>query len=267
MSIMEIPVNRWYKVLPARHSWRSYDARPVAEAELERLREICAGLSGHGARAVIVSGDTGRVFRGIVGSYGAVTGAPTYSAFIGDIEDINVNEKIGYLGEGVVLEAVALGLSTCWVGGFFRPGMVASEVGIGPTEKVFAVTPIGHRTEAPSRNDRALKALAKSHSRKPLGELCSGLPGDGWPPWVREALEAARIAPSATNRQPWRFRVTAGSITVSADSMKDTYRISRRLDCGIAMLHLELGARHAGAEGIWEYLAAPEVARFRVDTR
>ena len=94
--MMKIPVHRWYNVIPERHSWRSYDdTRSVADTELERLREVCYRLSGPGARAVIVTGDIGRVFRGILGSYGAVTGAPAYAAFIGDLEDLNVNEKIG----------------------------------------------------------------------------------------------------------------------------------------------------------------------------
>ncbi|MHB1361165.1 MAG: hypothetical protein ACYCW5_01020 [Thermoleophilia bacterium] len=39
--------------------------------------------------------------------------------------------------------------------------------------------------------------------------------------------------------------------------------ISERLDCGIAMLHPELGARHAGARASREYLEAPDVARLR----
>ena len=64
---------------------------------------------------------------------------------------------------------------------------------------------------------------------------------------------AARLAPSAVNRQPWRFVCGDRSISVSLDKKRDTYKISRRLDCGIAMLHLELGARHAGAAGLWTY--------------
>jgi hypothetical protein len=40
--------------------------------------------------------------------------------------------------------------------------------------------------------------------------------------------------------------------------------ISRRVDCGIAMLHFEVGARLMGGVGVWEMLEAPEVARYRV---
>ena len=44
-------------------------------------------------------------------------------------------------------------------------------------------------------------------------------------------------------------------------TMKD-WKLSRCLDCGIAMLHFELGARAAGLPGEWEFLEAPEVARY-----
>jgi len=68
-----------------------------------------------------------------------------------------------------------------------------------------------------------------------------------WPDWIISALEAARMAPSAVNRQPWRFSVEEDdSIKISVDSFRDPYRISKRLDCGIAMVHIEVGAGHIG---------------------
>lgn len=80
---------------------------------------------------------------------------------------------------------------------------------------------------------------------------------------INEFYNIASII-NAVNRQPWRFLVDERSITVSTDSLKDTYHIPKRLDCGIAMLHIELGARHVGVEGRWEYLKASDVARFNV---
>jgi hypothetical protein len=64
------------------------------------------------------------------------------------------------------------------------------------------------------------------------------------------------------NRQPWRFEVGTNTITVAVDNLHDTYNIPKRLDCGIAMLHLELGALAAGVNGTWEFLLPPRVARF-----
>jgi len=82
--------------------------------------------------------------------------------------------------------------------------------------------------------------------------------------WVRIALEAARLAPSAMNRQPWGFEVAPGSITVSVRTGGPEMTISKRLDCGIAMLHIEVAAMSRGVRGSWEWLKPPGVARFSV---
>lgn len=50
------------------------------------------------------------------------------------------------------------------------------------------------------------------------------------------------------------------TITVAVDNLHDTYNIPKRLDCGIAMLHLELGALAAGVTGTWEFLLPPRAA-------
>ena len=103
-----------------------------------------------------------------------------------------------------------------------------------------------------------------AHQRKPLTELITGLDETELPHWMKSALEAARLAPSAINRQPWRFHVEPYSITVSVDSPRFTFGISKRLDCGIAMLHIEVAALNCGVQGEWEFLKAPQVARFTI---
>ena len=80
-----------------------------------------------------------------------------------------------------------------------------------------------------------------------------------------EQQEAARLAPSAVNRQPWRFNVETNSITVSVNTPRREYGLSKRLCCGIAMLHIEVAALSCGASGSWTFLEPPLVARF--DTR
>jgi len=89
---------------------------------------------------------------------------------------------------------------------------------------------------------------------------------EDWPEWVWSALNDARMAPSAVNRQPWGFRVGAEGITVFVRGRGSEFGISRRLDCGIAMLHLEAGAAARGIFGKWEWLKTPDVARFTADS-
>ena len=95
--------------------------------------------------------------------------------------------------------------------------------------------------------ERVMQGMAGAHNRKSVAVLAPGI-GDGWPDWAVAAVETARLAPSAVNRQPWRFRMDAGALVIARDGAMETPKVTKRLDCGIAMLHAELGARAAGAD-------------------
>ena len=51
------------------------------------------------------------------------------------------------------------------------------------------------------------------------------------------------------------------SIVVKGDDSTGEWK---RLNCGIAMLHLEVGALKEGVAGEWEYLTLPQIAEFKV---
>lgn len=262
---MEIPFSRWYNAIASRRSRRQFESRPVESNVLTHLRIFCAEFRPFPeARAVLVTQSPDSVFKGAVGHYGKIKGAPAFIAFIGKTDSPHSSEKVGYLGEGVILEATSLHLATCWVGGFFRPETAASLAGAGENERVLAVTPIGHAGEDLSLEERIMTGFGRTHQRKPLSEQVTGLEETKWPGWIKSALEAARLAPSAVNRQPWRFHVEPDSITISVDNRKDTFNIPKRLDCGIAMLHIEVASLNNSVRGEWEFLEAPKVARFRV---
>jgi hypothetical protein len=70
------------------------------------------------------------------------------------------------------------------------------------------------------------------------------------------------LAPSAVNRQPWGFDLEDDSITVHVRTGGPEFSVSKRLDCGIAMLHIEVAAMSCGVRGEWQFLKAPQVARF-----
>lgn len=248
---MEIPVESWYKAIFTRRSRRIYKKIGVPPEKLDRLVAICQNFQPYPeARAVLVDQPSEQVYRGFMGSYGKILNAPVYIAFIGDMDSSRVQEAVGFTGQGIVLEATAMGLGTCWVGGYFRPEEVNRQISTAKNERVLAITPIGFPKDSLSIQEKLMIGFGRLHKRKPLSELVTGIPKQEW---MNTALEAARLAPSAVNRQPWRFLCGGKSITVLLDKKRDTYKISRRLDCGIAMLHLELGARHAGAAGRWSY--------------
>jgi len=85
-----------------------------------------------------------------------------------------------------------------------------------------------------------------------------------WPAWAQEATAAVRIAPSGANRQPWRLHMD-GDALVLTEAPKVYW--TAPIDFGIAMLHAELGAAHAGVIGRWSVGRGGEVARFIPRTR
>jgi len=258
---MEIPIDSWYDAIFLRHSHRKYSGEVPEDDVTTRIERVCDEFRPFsGARAVLVKDSGKDVFKGAVGEFFyKVTQTPYYVVFIGDMETPNVQSVTGYLGEGVILEATALGLNTCWVGGFYRRECVLKQVNLEGEERILGLTPIGYSKDNADR----VGVSSKQYRRKNLEKLVTSGDVDG-EKWIRAALEAARIAPSAGNRQPWRFEIGNDSITVSSDSMRKDFRISRRLDCGIAMLHLELGALSEGLHGNWEFLEHPRVATYRI---
>jgi len=262
---MEIPFSRWYWAINKRRSRRQFDGRSVELDLLAQLRTVCAEFRPFPhARSVLVTESPGKVFKGAIGPYGKIKGAPAFIAFIGNMDSPYVQEEVGYTGESIILEATALHLSTCWVAGFFRPELAASLAGTSEGERVIAVTPIGYAREHQSLEERLMTGFGLTHRRKPLSSLVTGLKDTAWPDWTGVALEAARLAPSAINRQPWRFHIEPDGIIISVDSRGTEFGISKRLDCGIAMLHFEVAALNCGIKGKWEFLEAPQVAHFRI---
>jgi nitroreductase len=261
---MDIPFNRWYPAIANRHSRRRYDSsRPIPPDILAGLQKVCDSFRPFPtARAELITDSPDKIFNLIFGSYGFIRGAPMALAFVGDRNNPHAQEAVGYTGEGLILEATALGLSTCWVAGFFRPAVVAEFIHLSPDEKVPAVSPLGYSLHSRTLGERMVSRIARSRRRNPLSAVAAGLPESAWPSWVKPALEAARVSPSAANRQPWRFQIEPNAIIISARNSALGGGVSKRLDCGIAMLHLEIAALHHGIRGVWELMEAPQVARF-----
>jgi nitroreductase len=258
---MELPFEKWYPAIFKRRSRRNFSSRLPEREKIDQLERVCREFRPFGeARVEFVQSPPEGIFKGIVGRYGKVTGAPFYLAFIGRLSSPRVQEIAGYVGEAAVLEATALGLDTCWVGGFFKPEIVRQRLSLEEEEKVLSVSPLGYAREPLNLTERTFRGIAGSAKRKSLKELI--VQGNPDSSWMKKALESARLAPSAANRQPWRFSLTEDSILVSTDTKRDVSMISKRLDCGIAMLHLELGALEAGVKGRWEFLESPDVAQF-----
>jgi nitroreductase len=263
---MDIPFTRWCSVIETRRSRRHFNPNRPIEAEISTaLDTVCKQFRPFPhARTCLVTESVQDVFKGIAGSYGKIKDAPAFIAFIGNMDSPYVQEEAGYTGEGVILEATALGLNTCWVGGFFRPQSAASLVEISKNERVLAVSPVGLALGTESTEEKMMTGFGRTHKRLPISRLVSGAAIEKSPKWMRASVEAARLAPSAVNRQPWSFNLEDDGIRVSIRTSGAEFNVSKRLDCGIAMLHIEVAAQVSGCNGEWEFLQSPQVAKFKV---
>lgn len=255
-----------------RKSVRRYDGQPIAPETWQALVERVAGLDRYTdapVRVAFVQG-TARVqevFRGVVGNYGRVAGAPAFMAFVA-ASAVAAGAPLGFLGEEAVLEATALGLGTCWVAGFFRPRVAAELVGtLAPGERVVAVSPLGYAApESPLRTLawKAGKALSGTdRPRLPVEEFTQSAVLVALPEEILLALESVRRAPSAYNRQPWRFAVRHGWLYVLPAS-EWAKAATAGIDCGIAMAHVAVTACAQGLYGAWAPApgGTPGFARF-----
>ena len=132
-------------------------------------------------------------------------------------------------------------------------------------ESVLAVTPVGHALDRKQFVERMMSVAVRSAARRQVEQIAPGLvrddgpAGAAWPAWAVTAVEAARLAPSGATKQPWRFRMRADALVLSG-AEKTCW--TAPIDYGVAMLHVELGAMHEGVRGVWDRLAAPDVASF-----
>jgi nitroreductase len=241
-----------------RVSTRSYQDRPVDAAILHSLLSAAEGadhVSNAPPRVSLISGTelTSRVLTFVVGSYGLVLNAPHLLAGILPSESPAARVDLGYVLEQVVLQATEFGLGTCWITGTYDSNAAGDAVETSSSEVVAAVCALGRPSETRlGRFHSALvHRLAGAGRRKPLSEIAyletwgGAWSAEGADPSLVTVLEHCRLAPSAANRQPWRFIVRRDAIALAL-------KRSRPIDAGIVMAHFALAAASLGISGRWE---------------
>jgi nitroreductase len=255
-----------YEATEHRHSLRSYTGEALPADKRQMLLDFMENgwepYPGGTTRAVLLEGRdvTKQIFKGVIGSYGAVQNAPAVVAFVADVKEPFFYEATGYMGEQIVLYATWLGFDTCWVGGFFRPETAGELIGLAANERVVAVSPIGFgkKDGMSSLYEGLFKFGTKRGKRKGIEEI-SYLEDAVPPRWFDRGMDTVQIAPSSFNAQPWHVmyhrdgRIAMSSITEYKDK-KPLFKgapNSSRLCCGIAMLHFKVATRALGIEGRW----------------
>lgn len=264
--IQEAAAERLSAGLFARRSVRTYSGEPLKPEEAAQLRAFRPHRLGSArVRHILLEGAAvDAILKGLVGSYGRIVGATGLLVFVTQEQDPGYMAETGYYGQQVLLEATALGLATCWVGGAFRREAARGAIALAEGENILVVSPVGHAAVTAGLrrlHDMSMKLFVPQRGgRKPLETVVQGdVPAEGW---LRTALEAARWAPSSVNLQPWRFTVDGTSVTVSHEPTGRS-EDPRALDCGIAMANFAVAAAARGVQGRWElYPGAQPLARY-----
>jgi hypothetical protein len=248
---------RWFDAVPVRSSRRAYASTPSA-TDLAELTAMAGSFAPfEDAHTIVVPLAPANLFSGIIGAYGRVSGPCAAIVFVVGPASPAADVHCGYTGEALVLEAQARGLGTCWMSGTFSRAVARTLPGLRADEVVRAVSPLGVPAERHTNVERLLYGKSRPRSRKSLEAIAPGI--EMWPGWAAAGVRAAQVAPSAMNRQPWSFRYEEGAVVVGVHAAIGG---TGRLDCGIAMLHFELGARSEGSDGVWEPLQGDDVARW-----
>lgn len=204
-----------------RHSVRQYTDRPIPAEVLAELEAEAAACNREGGLHMQLVSNEPEAFQGIMAHYGKFSGVRNYLALIGP-KGPDLDEKIGYYGERLVLKATQLGLDSCWVALTFRRGKCRCTV--APGEKLVCVAALGYGV-----------THGVPHKSRPMEDLCQ-VRGE-MPAWFRSGMEAALLAPTAVNQQ--KFRLTLAGNTVQAESTGGFYS---KVDLGIVKYHFETGA-------------------------
>jgi nitroreductase len=248
-----------------RISVRSYDHQDIPQQIIEKINSF--------ARNVPVLFDT-RIKVQILnvpslqkdvdlklGTYGIIRGTNYFIASTHPDDSIS-RLNAGYVLEYIVLYAASLGLGSCWLAGTFNRSAFSQAMAMKKGEVMPAIIalgyPIGQKTHL---LDSIFRVVAKSRTRKswdqiffnenfssPLSESEAGQ--------LTDAFEMLRLAPSASNKQPWRLLKCGNRIHFyiyrTPRNNKLPYHHLAYVDLGIGMAHFELTNRELGLPGVWE---------------
>lgn len=213
------------EVIKERHSVRQFQDIPVTEVDREQLKELieaCNTESGLHMQLILNDPDC---FNTFLAHYGKFTNANNYIAMVGKKSFRDLDERCGYFGQKIVLEAQRMGLNTCWVAGTYGKGKC--KAAINADEKIVCVIAIGYGA------NNGVK-----HRSKPVEKLCSVREED-MPVWFKNGVKAAMMAPTALNQQKFMIDLKGDLAVITAKAGPMT-----KIDLGIVKYNFEAASGH-----------------------
>nr|QIM10161.1 nitroreductase [uncultured Prevotella sp.] len=206
---------------------RRYKDIPLEQTCIDTLQKKIAECNKLGNLHIQLVTDERKAFTGVL-SYGKFSGVNSYLAMVGKKAD-DLDERIGYYGELLVLLAQSLGLNTCWAGLSYRK---TDAFEVLPGERLTCLISVGYG-----------EMQGAGHKIKTIGDVSNA--SELTPVWFRQGVEAALLAPTAVNQQKFSFEYIAphGDEAPKVKANKHFSIVGyTQMDLGIAKCHFEIGA-------------------------
>ena len=216
------------EAIEARHSVRAYKEQPLTEKIVRMLEEQIAILNDEGQLHIQLILNEPKAFQGTLAKYGKFRGVTNYIVMAGKKSE-DLDERVGYYGEHLVLLAQTLGLNTCWVG--LSYSKVPGTYELGKDEKIACYIAIGYG-----------ETQGVGHKIKTVEQVSNA--SDITPSWFKKGVEAALLAPTAVNQQKFSFEYVGMSNNHHQVRAKKGFSMIgyTQMDLGIAKYHFEIGA-------------------------
>ena len=224
------------EAIEARHSVRAYKEQPLSEEIVKMLEDEIVKLNHKGQLHIQLICNEPKAFQGTMAKYGKFRNANNYIVMAGKRAE-DLDERVGYYGEQLVLLAQTLGLNTCWVGLSYSkvPGTYVLDEG----EKIACYIAIGYG-----------ETQGVGHKIKTVEQVSNA--SDVTPSWFKKGVEAALLAPTAVNQQKFSFEYVGMSNNHHQLRAKKGFSMIgyTQMDLGIAKYHFEIGAGKVNFEWV-----------------
>ena len=223
------------EAISARHSVRKYIDKDIPADIIAALQEKVAECNKEGNLNIQLVQNETRAFTGML-SYGQFSGVKNYLVMVGK-KSKDLDERVGYYGEQLVLFVQTLGLNTCWVGLSYRK--VPEAYNVGKDEKLVCMIALGYG-----------ETQGFSHKIKSIEEVSNA--SDITPSWFKKGVEAALLAPTAVNQQKFSFEHVGMKNNCHQIRAKKGFSMIgyTKIDLGIAKYHFEIGAGKVNFEWV-----------------
>ena len=215
------------EAIDARHSVRRYISRPLEREVVDCLRAKIDECNSKGNLHIQLVLNERKGFSGML-AYGSFSGVENYIVMAGR-RAADLDERVGYFGEQIVLLARQLGLGTCWAGLSYRK--VKGTYMLDSEEKVACMISLGYPDDT-----------GRKHKCKSVEDVSNV--GVSTPEWFEKGVRAALKAPTAVNQQKFFFEYVGmkdGRHCVRARRLFSMVGYTS-MDLGIVKLHFEIGA-------------------------